>query len=175
MYTCHRVTRFSQIFCQIFLHLDCGFIRHRIQMLIQLRQKSNAISPDHRRGFDTLLMVFEPFFRRQSSHADIDTRLATITVRVFGTDAADFRHRRIQQHDIDIVMMLLSGSREVFSQSSTLHEKRMNQSVARPGYRDMSICLSTRNWWRVKTCSAISLSSMLKARIDLPAGCGINE
>src|SRR2546430_16203551 len=41
--------------------------------------------------------------------------------------------------------------------------------------REMSVCRSTRNWCRCKTCSAISLSSMLKPRMDFPCGWGIKE
>jgi hypothetical protein len=41
---CDRVTCLTQVFGQVFLHLRRSFVRHRVQMLKQLWQQSDAMT-----------------------------------------------------------------------------------------------------------------------------------
>jgi hypothetical protein len=40
MPACDRVTGPAQVLCQVFLHLGCGLVGHRVQMLIAYPRKS---------------------------------------------------------------------------------------------------------------------------------------
>ena len=42
-------------------------------------------------------------------------------------------------------------------------------------HRETSACFNTGNRWRPSACSATSLFSTLKARMDFPRGCGMKE
>src|ERR1035437_2587803 len=100
-----RVTGAAQVVRQIRFHLRRRLKRHRVQVLIHFRQEAEAVALGDPRGFGACLVVGEAFFRRQSRHAYIDARLLAVALRVCSPDLSNFADCRVEQHDIDIVMM----------------------------------------------------------------------
>ena len=123
-----RVTGPAQILRQILFHLGGGLIRHRVQVLIQFRQKAEAVAFDHRGCFGSRLMVGETFLRGQPCHPNVDAGFLGIALRVFGTNFSHFADRRLKQHDVNIVMVLrqLAGAESL--ERSTLHSASIGKS-----------------------------------------------
>src|SRR4030095_2985464 len=68
----------AQVVGQIFFHLNGMFVWHRVQMLEQLRQKSNPIFPDRSGRFVPVLVIFKSMIDRQSGHSNVDGRFRWI-------------------------------------------------------------------------------------------------
>src|ERR1035438_6319414 len=105
MCTRDRVTRPTQVCRPILLHTGCGLVGHRVQMRVKLGQGAEAIALYDPRGFGASLMVGEAFFRPQPRHPHIDAKLLSVALRVFRANLADSADRRIEQHDINIMVM----------------------------------------------------------------------
>ena len=54
----------TQIVGQVLFHLNSVFVRHRVEMLEQLRQQSDTVFPNQPRRFVTVLMIFESMIYR---------------------------------------------------------------------------------------------------------------
>src|ERR1035437_6717691 len=51
-------------------------------------------------------MVGESFFRRQPGHPHINARLLAVALRVFSTNLSDSADCRVEQHDVNAVVVL---------------------------------------------------------------------
>ena len=53
----HRVAKPAQIFSQVYLHQRCGLEGHRVQVRIQLRQQTDAVSLHYPGVLDALFVI----------------------------------------------------------------------------------------------------------------------
>ena len=111
----------AQILRQIHFHLHRRLERHRVQVCKEFRQQPDAVAFDHIRGFDTCLMIGETLHRCQASHADVDARLRGIALRIFRAHFAELAHGRIEQHDVNVVMLARLPSGAKLSERATFH------------------------------------------------------
>jgi hypothetical protein len=105
----HSVARPAQVLREIFLHCDSRLERHRIQMLVELGKKTKSVTLHKPRGFDSLLVIGQSRFGSQSGHADIHARQVWFAERVGQFDRPEPGHCRIEQHHVN-VMMILGGA-----------------------------------------------------------------
>src|SRR5689334_20564933 len=77
-------------------------------MLVQFRNQSEAIPFDYPSRFDSRLVVGEAFFQGEARHPHIDTRLPGIASGVFREDLADSSDQRVEQHNINLVMVIMA-------------------------------------------------------------------
>jgi hypothetical protein len=59
----------------ILFHLRRRFEGHRVQMFVKFRHGADSVFLHRPRGFVALLVILEPVFNRQPSHADIEARI----------------------------------------------------------------------------------------------------
>ena len=71
---------------QVYFHLNGVFVRHRVQMLEQLRQQSNTIFSDQPGRFIPVLMIFKSMIDRQSGHSNVHRRFGWIARRIASQD-----------------------------------------------------------------------------------------
>ena len=88
----HRTTSPAKVFGQISLHLRGGFIRHWVQMCVQLRQQSKPIAFDQQRAFDSLFVIRKTLLRCQARHPDIDARLCRVAIGIGQSHLAEFAY-----------------------------------------------------------------------------------
>jgi hypothetical protein len=50
-------------------------------------------------------VIGKAFFRRETGHANVNTRFLGIALRIFRTHFADFSNGGLEQHDINMVML----------------------------------------------------------------------
>jgi hypothetical protein len=124
MTACHRKTFSSEILSQIHFHPRRRFKRHRIQMRIKLRQQPNPITLHHIRRLHTRFMILKPLLRRKPRHPDINARLLRIPLRILRTHLPQAPNRRIQQHNINIVMILRARDGAQSSKSPPLQSRK---------------------------------------------------
>jgi hypothetical protein len=55
-------------------------------------------------------VILEAMFHRKPGHPDVHARLARVAPRIEPQHRAMVQHRRIEQHDIDAVMKIVSLS-----------------------------------------------------------------
>ena len=101
------VTGATQILSEIDLHLDRSLIRHRVQMLIQLRHQSHRVLLRYPRSFVAVFVIFKTMLGRKSAHPDIHARFRWITLRIYPKNRTVFSRLRIEQDDVDIVVELV--------------------------------------------------------------------
>jgi hypothetical protein len=89
-------------------HLRCSFERHRVQMLVKFRHQPDFVFLHHPRRFVTILVILEPVFNRQPSHADVEARLRGIPVWIAPQNRRMLRNRRLEQDYVNAVMEFLS-------------------------------------------------------------------
>ena len=54
----------TQIVGQVLFHLNSVFVRHRVEMLEQLRQQSDTVFPNQPRRFVSVLVIFKSMIDR---------------------------------------------------------------------------------------------------------------
>jgi hypothetical protein len=75
-------------------------------VLVQFRQQTDAVPLHDGCRLDSLLVVCKAFLGVQPSHPDVYARLFGVAIRVGGSNCAEFASCRVQQHNLDIMMML---------------------------------------------------------------------
>jgi hypothetical protein len=102
----HRVALIPQFPGQFLLHHAGCIERHRVQVLVHLRQKPDPVFPDVVGRLVAALVVLEPFGRRDAGHADVEAPLLRIT---FGIGCLDFlllQHGRVEQDDVNMMVVV---------------------------------------------------------------------
>jgi hypothetical protein len=77
-------------------------------MLVEFRHQPDSVFLHRPRGLVAILVILEPVFYRQSSHADVEARLLGIPVWIAAQDRAVLRNLWIEQDYVDAVMEFLS-------------------------------------------------------------------
>ena len=106
-----QVTRATQILGQILFHLDGRLVRHGIQMRVKLGHQPDSVLANEGRRFDAAEMIGEPLLGFESGHPHIKARFPRIPTRVGALRLPQLRHRRVQQHNVDVMMRSLRTTR----------------------------------------------------------------
>ncbi len=76
------VTLFPKVLGEIFLHLYRRIVRHRIKVLVELRQQPNTVFFNHPSCFVPVLVIFKTVLHRKPRQPDINTRLPGVAPRI---------------------------------------------------------------------------------------------
>ena len=77
-------------------------------MLVKFRHQPDSVFLHGPRRFVTILVILEPVFNRQPSHADVEARLRGIPVWIAPQNRRMLRNRRLEQDYVNAVMEFLS-------------------------------------------------------------------
>src|SRR5438309_8004207 len=102
----HSITLVAQIFRQIPLHLRGGLVRHRIQMLIELRDQAKTVFSDNPRRLVTMAVILEAMLRQKSAHADVNAWLARIAFWICPQNRWMLGRLIAKLHNVDVMMKL---------------------------------------------------------------------
>jgi hypothetical protein len=114
------VTRSPQIFGQVQFHPHRGLEGHRVEVSIMLGQQLNAVALNNGCGFNAVLVISKTLFWHQASHPNVDTRFAGISIGIGSPHATQLANRRIQKHDVNVVMMRIGAGRAQLSKRAAL-------------------------------------------------------
>jgi hypothetical protein len=143
------VTRPPQIFGQVQFHPHRGLERHRVEVSIMLGQQPNAVALYNGCGFNAILVIGETLFWRQASHANVNTRFVGISIGIGSPDMTQLANRRVQKHDVNVVMMRIGAGRAQLSKRAALQPANLTQSHNRkgalggPGFQDATSLFNT--------------------------------
>ena len=115
----HGVTLAAQVLGQITLHLRGGGIGHRVEVLVKFWHQADTVTLGVERSFDSRLVICKAFFRRETRHPDIDAGLLRVTIRIGEPHLAELAHGFVQQHHVN-VMMILRRTGSEFSERASL-------------------------------------------------------
>src|SRR6185369_7617039 len=90
----HRISLRPQILSQLFLHLSCGFERHRIVAFVHLGHEAGSIFFHHPGRFVAVLVVLKPFLWIKPCHSNIETGLGWIATGIEFPNARMFGYFR---------------------------------------------------------------------------------
>jgi hypothetical protein len=110
-----------QVFGQFALHLRRRLEGHGIVHFVHFGQQPNAVAPHKMRRFDPLLVIEEPRRGIKPSHSDVNTGLGRIAPGIFRAHFAQLGDCRIQQHDINVMMVRGRGTRPQSAECFALH------------------------------------------------------
>src|SRR6476620_7968224 len=114
------------------------FIRHRVQMLVQLGQQSNTIFPDQPGRLVSVLVIFKSMIDRQSCHSDVDSRLTWITLRIALQNGPILQRSFREQDDVNIMMEFRFGGSKP-SAFTTAHSMTLHLGRASPKLYQLSL------------------------------------
>ena len=117
----HRVAKAAQVFPQVHFHLHCRVEGHRVQVRVEFWQQPEALTLCHPRGLDARFVIGKPLLWRQAGHADVDARFLRVTPWVGGTHFPILAHGGIEQHNVDIVVVLRLWLRAKHLERAALH------------------------------------------------------
>jgi hypothetical protein len=75
-------------------------------------------------------MAGETFPRGQHCHPNVDAGLPGVALQVFDTNLSDFADCRVEQHDVNMVMVLRQLAMAESLEGSTLHVASIEKSVS---------------------------------------------
>ena len=106
MSTSDGIALSPQVFREIRFHLKGGFVRHGIEILVELWKEPECEILNVVGALDSLLMILKSFFGVETGHADIDTREGGLALGVCPFDAWKICHIWIELNDVDVMMGL---------------------------------------------------------------------
>jgi hypothetical protein len=115
----------TQVVGQVLFHLNGMLVRHRVQMLVHLRQQSNTIFPDQSGRLVPVLVIFKSMIDRQAGHSNVDSRLGRIALWIMPQNRPILQRSFGQQNDVNVMMEFRFGrskpSAFTTTHSMTLH------------------------------------------------------
>src|SRR5438874_7253262 len=101
------------------------FVRHRVEMIVHLRQQSNAILPDQPGRLVPILVIFKSMIDRQSGHSNVNSRFGWIALRITLQNGPILQRSFGEQDDVNVMMEFRFGGSKpspfTTTHSMTLH------------------------------------------------------
>ena len=116
-----RVPGPAQILRQIHFHLHRRLEWHRVQVRVEFRQQPDAVTLHNPRIFDSRFVILKAFLRRQSRHAYVHAGLLEVVLSFCFPGISDFANSRIEQDDVNIVVLFRLRLGAKMLEGSTLH------------------------------------------------------
>src|SRR5205809_1851153 len=85
------------------------FVRHRVQILVHLRQQSDTIFPDQPSRLVSVLVILESMIDRQSRHSNVDNRFGWIALGIALQNGPILERSSREQNDVHVVMKFRFG------------------------------------------------------------------
>jgi hypothetical protein len=150
-----------------------------------LGQQLNAVALNNGCGFNAILVIGETLFWHEASHANVNTRLVGISIGVGSPDLTQLANRRIQKHDVNVVMMRIGAGRAQLSKRAALQPSNLARRGNRKGalggpcfqnaapYSTEHSCSKPYPSWGVKKCQhrQVSIRGRARMRAMLATGC----